>query len=101
MSAILLFGGCVSSMTPTQKGAVGGAAIGAVAGQLIGGNTAGTLIGAGVGALGGALMNDALDNEKKGSAIVNDSNHNLSLFKKRRRLNEINSARDAVKHPVG
>lgn len=65
MSALILFGGCVSSMTPTQKGAAGGAAVGAVAGQIIGGSTAGTLIGAGVGALGGALMNDALDNEKK------------------------------------
>ena len=64
LSAILLFSAC-ASMTPTQKGAVGGAAVGAVAGQLIGGNTTGTLIGAGVGALGGALMNDALDNEKK------------------------------------
>ena len=55
----LLMGGC-ASMTPTQKGAVGGAAVGAIAGQLIGGNTAGTLIGAGVGALGGALLNDAM-----------------------------------------
>jgi osmotically inducible lipoprotein OsmB len=51
-------GGC-ANMTPTQKGAVGGAAVGAVAGQLIGGNTTATLIGAGAGALGGALLNDA------------------------------------------
>jgi hypothetical protein len=53
-----LLGGC-ANMTPTQKGAVGGAAVGAVAGQLIGGNTKATLIGAGAGALGGALLNDA------------------------------------------
>lgn len=55
-------GGC-ANMTPTQKGAVGGAAVGAVAGQLIGGNTSATLIGAGVGALGGALLNDARHNQ--------------------------------------
>jgi outer membrane lipoprotein SlyB len=64
MSVIVIFSAC-AGMTPTQKGAVGGAAVGAVAGQLIGGNTAGTLIGAGVGALGGALMNDAMDKKKK------------------------------------
>ena len=57
-----LVGGC-ANMTPTQKGAVGGAAAGAVAGQLIGGNTKATLIGAGVGALGGALLNDARHNK--------------------------------------
>lgn len=61
MSLTLLVSSC-ANMTPTQKGAVGGAAVGAIAGQLIGGNTSGTLIGAGVGALGGALMNDALQN---------------------------------------
>jgi osmotically inducible lipoprotein OsmB len=65
MAAIALFSGCTSSMTHTQKGAVGGAAVGAIAGQLIGGNTKSTLIGAGVGALGGALMNDALNDKKK------------------------------------
>jgi len=54
----LTIGGC-ANMTPTQRGAVGGAAVGAVAGQLIGGNTTSTLIGAGAGALGGALLNDA------------------------------------------
>jgi osmotically inducible lipoprotein OsmB len=64
MSIIVFFSAC-AGMTPTQKGAVGGAAVGVIAGQLIGGNTAGTLIGAGVGALGGALMNDAMDKKKK------------------------------------
>jgi hypothetical protein len=64
ISIPILFGGC-ASMTPTQKGAVGGAAAGAIAGQLIGGNTKSTLIGAGVGALGGALVNDALNKDKK------------------------------------
>jgi osmotically inducible lipoprotein OsmB len=64
ISIPILFGGC-ANMTSAQKGAVGGAAVGAIAGQLIGGNTAGTLIGAGVGALGGALLNDALDKNKK------------------------------------
>jgi len=58
---VFMTGGC-ANMTPTQKGAVGGAAVGAVAGQLIGGNTKATLIGAGVGALGGALLNDARHN---------------------------------------
>ena len=60
----VLFIGC-ASMTPAQKGAVGGAAVGAVGGQLIGGNTKSTLIGAGVGALGGALLNDAVNKDKK------------------------------------
>ena len=59
---VFIAGGC-ANMTPTQKGAVGGAAVGAVAGQLIGGNTKATLIGAGVGALGGALLNDARHNK--------------------------------------
>ena len=65
ISTIIFFSAC-AGMTPTQKGAVGGAAIGAVAGQIIGGNTAGTLIGAGAGALGGALLNDAMDKKKQG-----------------------------------
>ena len=64
LSIPILFGGC-SSMTPAQKGAVGGAAVGAVAGQLIGGSTGATLIGAGVGAVGGAVVNDALNKDKK------------------------------------
>jgi osmotically inducible lipoprotein OsmB len=55
----ILFSGC-EGMSPTQKGAVGGAAVGALGGQLIGSSTKSTLIGAGVGALGGALLNDAL-----------------------------------------
>jgi hypothetical protein len=63
-SISVLFIGC-ASMTPAQKGAVGGAAVGAVGGQLIGGNTKSTLIGAGVGALGGALLNDAVNKDKK------------------------------------
>lgn len=63
VSCIVFLSAC-ADMTPTQKGAVGGAAIGAVAGQIIGGNTAGTLIGAGAGALGGALLNDAMDKKK-------------------------------------
>ena len=65
ISTILFFSAC-AGMTPTQKGAVGGAAVGAIAGQIIGGNTAGTLIGAGAGALGGALLNDAMDKKKQG-----------------------------------
>jgi uncharacterized membrane protein len=64
ISIPILFGGC-ASMTPTQKGAVGGAAVGAIGGQLIGGTTSATLIGAGVGALGGALVNDALHKDKQ------------------------------------
>lgn len=60
----VFFIGC-SGMTPAQKGAVGGAAVGAVGGQLIGGNTKSTLIGAGAGALGGALLNDAVNKDKK------------------------------------
>jgi osmotically inducible lipoprotein OsmB len=59
LSIPILLGGC-EGMSPTQKGAVGGAAVGAIGGQLVGGNTKSTLIGAGVGALGGALLNDAL-----------------------------------------
>jgi osmotically inducible lipoprotein OsmB len=58
LALFVTIGGC-ANMTPTQRGAVGGAAVGAVAGQLIGGNTTATLIGAGAGALGGALLNDA------------------------------------------
>ena len=59
---------CLSAcetMSATQKGAVGGAAVGALGGQIIGGNTKGTLIGAGVGALGGALLNDHYDRKQK------------------------------------
>jgi len=63
LSLLILSGGC-AEMSPTQKGAVGGAAVGAIAGQIIGGNTAGTLIGAGVGALGGALLNDELSRKR-------------------------------------
>ena len=64
VSISFIFIGC-AGMTPTQKGAVGGAAVGAIGGQLIGGNTKSTLIGAGVGALGGALLNDAVNKDKK------------------------------------
>ena len=59
----MLLAGC-AGMTPTQKGATGGAAVGAIAGQLAGGTTKATLIGAGVGALGGALLNDAQHKNK-------------------------------------
>jgi osmotically inducible lipoprotein OsmB len=59
ISIPILLGGC-EGMTPTQKGAAGGAAVGAVGGALIGGSTKSALIGAGAGALGGALLNDAL-----------------------------------------
>jgi osmotically inducible lipoprotein OsmB len=59
----LLLAGC-AGMTPTQKGAVGGAGVGAVAGGLAGGSAKGALIGAGVGALGGALLNDAAHKNK-------------------------------------
>jgi osmotically inducible lipoprotein OsmB len=59
LSLPVLLGGC-EGMTPTQQGAVGGAAVGAVGGALIGGGTKSALIGAGAGALGGALLNDAL-----------------------------------------
>jgi outer membrane lipoprotein SlyB len=64
VSIAIFFIGC-AGMTPTQQGAVGGAAVGAIGGQIVGGNTAGTLIGAGVGALGGALLNDAAQKDKK------------------------------------
>lgn len=69
ISVVLLFGltavfqGCQS--TPTQSGAMGGAAIGAIAGQLIGGDTESTLLGAGAGALGGAIMNDYRHQQKQ------------------------------------
>jgi osmotically inducible lipoprotein OsmB len=59
LSLPIFLGGC-ESMSSTQKGAVGGAAVGAVGGAVIGGGTKSTLIGAGAGALGGALLNDAL-----------------------------------------
>lgn len=52
--------------TPTQKGAVGGAAIGAGAGALIAGDGnrgTGALVGAAVGGLGGAALGS--HNEKK------------------------------------
>ena len=65
VSFSLFFGAC-AGMTPTQKGAVGGAAVGAIAGQLIGGDTTSTMIGAGVGALGGALLNDAIHSREPG-----------------------------------
>jgi hypothetical protein len=61
----ILFGGCASDMTAAQKGAVGGGAVGAIGGGIIGGGTKGALIGAGVGALGGALLNDAIEKDKK------------------------------------
>ncbi len=56
--------GC-ETMSATQKGAAGGAAVGALGGQIIGGDTKGTLIGAGVGALGGALLNDHADRKQQ------------------------------------
>ena len=55
--------GCETA-TPTQKGAMGGAAVGALAGQAIGGNTSSTMIGATAGALGGALLNDHMSQQK-------------------------------------
>ena len=64
VSIPILFGGC-ADMTAAQKGAVGGGAVGAVGGALIGGNPTAALIGAGAGALGGALLNDALNKDKK------------------------------------
>ncbi len=64
LSTAIFFTAC-AGMSPTQRGAVGGAAVGAIAGQLIGGNTSSTLIGAGAGALGGALLNDQLDKSGK------------------------------------
>jgi osmotically inducible lipoprotein OsmB len=60
----MLFCGC-AGMTAAQKGAVGGAGLGGVAGGLIGGSTKATLIGMGAGALGGALLNDAIEKDKK------------------------------------
>lgn len=48
------FIGC-ESMNPTQKGAVGGAALGAGVGAITG-DGKDALVGAGVGALGGALL---------------------------------------------
>ncbi|MCJ7687608.1 MAG: hypothetical protein MUO68_25315 [Desulfobacteraceae bacterium] len=64
VSIPILFGGC-ANMTAAQKGAVGGGAVGAIGGALIGGNPTAALIGAGAGALGGALLNDALNKDKK------------------------------------
>jgi hypothetical protein len=60
----ILFSGC-AEMTAAQKGAVGGGALGGVAGGLIGGSRSATLIGIGAGALGGALLNDAIEKDKK------------------------------------
>ena len=60
----MLFSGC-ANMTAAQKGAVGGGAVGGVAGGLIGGSRSATLIGIGAGALGGALLNDAIEKDKK------------------------------------
>ncbi|MCC6695365.1 MAG: glycine zipper 2TM domain-containing protein [Candidatus Hydrogenedentes bacterium] len=58
--------GC--NTTPTQEGAIGGAAVGAGAGAIIGHQSGkageGALIGAGVGALGGALIGDQVDEKK-------------------------------------
>lgn len=48
------FLGC-ASMNPTQKGAVGGAAVGAGIGAITG-DEDDALIGAGIGALGGAIL---------------------------------------------
>jgi len=63
--AIVLTSGC--NTTPTQNGAMGGAAIGGIAGQLLGGDTKSTMIGAGAGALLGGLGNDALHQQKTNS----------------------------------
>jgi hypothetical protein len=64
ISIPIFFGGC-ADMTAAQKGAIGGAAVGGAAGGLIGGSRKSTLIGVGAGALGGALLNDALNKDKK------------------------------------
>jgi len=64
ISIPILFGGC-ADMTAAQKGAVGGAALGGMTGGLIGGSRKSTLIGVGAGALGGALLNDAMNKDKK------------------------------------
>ena len=70
LSIVLLAGGLVAgcNTTPTQEGAVAGAAVGAGAGAIIGNQSGktgeGALIGAGVGALGGALVGDQVDEHK-------------------------------------
>jgi len=64
-SFAVMMTGC--NTTPTQNGAMGGAAIGGIAGQLLGGDTQSTLIGAGAGALLGGLGNDALHQQKTNS----------------------------------
>ncbi len=53
--------GC-ESMNPTQKGAVGGAALGAGVGA-IAGDEKDALIGAGVGGLGGAIIGHEIGND--------------------------------------
>jgi len=62
--------GC--NTTPTQDGAVAGAAIGAGAGAIIGHQSGkqgeGALIGAGVGAITGALIGDQVDERRDGRA---------------------------------
>ena len=64
-SFAVMMTGC--NTTPTQNGAMGGAAIGGIAGQLLGGDTQSTLIGAAAGGLLGGLGNDALHQQKTNS----------------------------------
>ncbi len=68
---LVLLGGLQAgcNTTPTQEGAVAGAAVGAGAGAIVGHQSGkageGALIGAGVGALGGALIGDQVDERNK------------------------------------
>ena len=66
--ASLMLAGCQT--TPTQQGALTGAAIGAGAGAIIGNQSdgksgEGALIGAGVGAITGALIGDRVDENRQ------------------------------------
>lgn len=61
--------GCASAPgSPTQQGAVTGAAVGAITGQAIGEDTEGTLLGAAVGAAAGALIGEQVENRREAAA---------------------------------
>src|SRR5262249_41158930 len=70
--------GC-ASMTPTEKGVLGGGAIGGTAGELVGqatGNTAaGAAIGAGLGAVAGGLTGNSIEeSENRTKAAIAATN---------------------------
>lgn len=61
--ALTGFTGC-AGMSPTAKGAIGGAAVGAGVGALAG-DEKGALIGAGVGAAAGAVIGDQTERRRE------------------------------------